>query len=484
MDKWIEESVVECTGYTYSHYRYVDSNGNIQYAPNCLEDVECTYEELFVESKLKLAGFLEDDTSYYSYNDQTWYKQTAFSGERTVYIVAYKYYVYTRTSDWLTADQKPSGSKQVQSAVLYKYANTYQHAIMIVGDSNQQTMLLLPDGATLSEAMLSPIHGYCIAGLFKDPDCTVQWDYDAPIVESLTLFVKYLPKTYHVVFQLKDGTELDTQTVEYMAPATEPDTDSVPGYVFGGWDKDFDCIVEDTVVTAKYFKETEYTRVALNYSEFMLYAGTDFNLVVTVTPAAVANERVEWTSSDPKIASVDDTGRVSAVSRGKATITVTAPKTGESASCVVTVNPNVSTQIVLTESTNLNHDDLGYLRRIGLKTPVSAIQGEFENLELHYYNIAGTELADSAYIGTGSEIRLTDGESILDTEVCVVTGDATGDGIINNRDVVLLNRMILQGNTADLKECQLLAMDVNGDGKINNRDAVIVAKYIVGKQAL
>lgn len=472
------------TRYKYSHYKYTDDSGVERYAPSAVDGFTCTYETIILDTRLSIAGFLEDSTTYYNYNGAQWFTQTKVSGEKTQYRSRYLERTYYKWTAWDIQSPSSNETRAYETDTVYRYANKNYHLLTVIDDYGYPNVYMVQEGSGIPNSAITQCDGYDFEGFYIDEEFTSARSLSEPITESLTVFAKYIPKKYTVVFQMMDGTELDTQTVEYSAPATEPDTDSVPGYVFGGWDKDFDCIVEDTVVTAKYFKETEYTRVALNYSEFMLYAGTDFNLVVTVTPAAVANERVEWTSSDPKIASVDDTGRVSAVSRGKATITVTAPKTGESASCVVTVNPNVSTQIVLKDSTNLNYDDLGYLRRIGLKTPVSAIQGEFENLELHYYNMAGTELADSAYIGTGTEIRLKDGVNVLDTEVCVVTGDATGDGIINNRDVVLLNRMILQGNTADLKECQLLAMDVNGDGKINNRDAVIVAKYIVGKQAL
>jgi hypothetical protein len=57
----------------------------------------------------------------------------------------------------------------------------------------------------------------------------------------------------------------------------------------------------------------------------------------------------------------------------------------------------------------------------------------------------------------------------------------TGDGIINNRDVALMNKYLVSKATAE--DCQLLAIDVNGDGSVNNRDAAMVARYLVGKDA-
>ncbi len=57
----------------------------------------------------------------------------------------------------------------------------------------------------------------------------------------------------------------------------------------------------------------------------------------------------------------------------------------------------------------------------------------------------------------------------------------TGDGIINNRDVAMMNKKLI--DKAGAQECQMLAIDVNGDGYVNNKDAAMVARYLVGKDA-
>ena len=323
------------------------------------------------------------------------------------------------------------------------------------------------------------VYGFNLEGLYYDETYTEKFDLSSPVTESVTLYAKYTPKTYTVTFQMQDGTELDVQEVEYLSDATPPATDVVPGYVFGGWDKDFSCITEDTVITGTYFKESEYARISLDRSKAQLYQGSSLTLIPTIMPSNLSDEPVEWSSSDPGIASVDDTGRVTAVSAGTATITVKVLKTRETATCEVTVDPDKNNFIILKSDSSLNYDELGYLRRIDLNTTVDEIKDQFTNDNLYFYDINGNELDDEDIIGTGTQIKLFNGDEVVDTKTVVITGDMTGDGLINNRDVAMMNKTLI--GTVEADEYQMLAIDVNGDGSVNNRDAAMVARYLVGK---
>lgn len=67
-------------------------------------------------------------------------------------------------------------------------------------------------------------------------------------------------------------------------------------------------------------------------------------LMATITPDASTNKAVTWKSSDDSIATVDQTGKVTAVKEGTATITATTQDGSNlSASCVVTVKPKDTT---------------------------------------------------------------------------------------------------------------------------------------------
>lgn len=60
--------------------------------------------------------------------------------------------------------------------------------------------------------------------------------------------------------------------------------------------------------------------------------------------------------------------------------------------------------------------------------------------------------------------------------------DVNGDGSVDNKDVVLLNRFLLEAE--DILYVQQLAADVNGDGFVNNRDVSMLARYLVGKESI
>ena len=64
----------------------------------------------------------------------------------------------------------------------------------------------------------------------------------------------------------------------------------------------------------------------------------------------------------------------------------------------------------------------------------------------------------------------------------VVWGDATGDGIVNGRDLVLLRQYLTKYDyeTESSTVTVGAGCDANGDGKINGRDLVLLRQYLAG----
>lgn len=77
--------------------------------------------------------------------------------------------------------------------------------------------------------------------------------------------------------------------------------------------------------------------IALNMTSLKLYKGTKGQLTATVSPSDATDRTVTWSSGDPAIASVDETGLVTAVSEGSTIIYAQSDRRG--ASCAVTVRP-------------------------------------------------------------------------------------------------------------------------------------------------
>ena len=77
--------------------------------------------------------------------------------------------------------------------------------------------------------------------------------------------------------------------------------------------------------------------VTLNHTAVVLIPGDGLNLVATVTPVDPAIQSITWSSSIASVATVDQTGRVTAVSTGTATITATTQNGNKTATCTITV---------------------------------------------------------------------------------------------------------------------------------------------------
>lgn len=139
----------------------------------------------------------------------------------------------------------------------------------------------------------------------------------------------------------------DGKSEEYGYTTKESSLAAYPeGYVFFE-DKDLTKPVEkaekqyDTDTTIYAVKAV--ASITLNKTELSLYIGREETLTAKVIPEDAHNTTVNWASSDPKVATVDENGTVKAISRGEATITAEAADgSGVKAECTVTVRKKSS----------------------------------------------------------------------------------------------------------------------------------------------
>lgn len=81
------------------------------------------------------------------------------------------------------------------------------------------------------------------------------------------------------------------------------------------------------------------TDVVLNKTSDVLTIGNSDTLEATVNPSDATDKTVNWASSNTGVVTVDDAGKITAVSAGSAIITVTTTDSAKTATCNVTVNP-------------------------------------------------------------------------------------------------------------------------------------------------
>ena len=133
---------------------------------------------------------------------------------------------------------------------------------------NKYTVTFM-DGETVLKAYTNVQHGDTVTAPEvpkKDGKTFSKWDKDfSKVTSDLTINAVYDVNTVTVTF--KDGEKvLETQTVEYEAAATAPDTARLSppeGMHFAKWDKDFSKVTEDIEVSAVY-ELNEYTVIFKN----------------------------------------------------------------------------------------------------------------------------------------------------------------------------------------------------------------------------
>ncbi len=77
--------------------------------------------------------------------------------------------------------------------------------------------------------------------------------------------------------------------------------------------------------------------IALDKSDISLIPGETAQLTATVSPSDATDKSISWSSANENVATVDNTGKVTAVGKGETVITATTTDKGFSAVCNVTV---------------------------------------------------------------------------------------------------------------------------------------------------
>ena len=82
--------------------------------------------------------------------------------------------------------------------------------------------------------------------------------------------------------------------------------------------------------------------VSLNKDSTSIVQGGEETLTATIQPSNATNQKVTWASDNDAYATVDQTGKVTAVAEGTANITVTTEDGEKTDTCTVTVTTAVA----------------------------------------------------------------------------------------------------------------------------------------------
>lgn len=186
---------------------------------------------------------------------------------------------------------------------------------------------------------------------------------DTTITSSISAYAKWDAFEYMILLDARSG-KCDEESVFAYCGEKIGDipTPTRKGYYFGGWytkpggngtlytDKSL-MPSKDFTLYAKWTKISGYaSKVTLNSTKATLGVGQKLTLKPVTTPQYTL-DKFTWTSSNPKVCSVNANGQITALKKGTATITVKTTK-GKTATCKVTVkSPATSIKLNYTKRT-------------------------------------------------------------------------------------------------------------------------------------
>ncbi|MCQ4021478.1 MULTISPECIES: Ig-like domain-containing protein [unclassified Ruminococcus] len=217
--------------------------------------------------------------------------------------------------------------------------------------------------------------------------------------------------------------------------------------------------------------------ITLNKTSITLGEGENYTLTETVTPSNTTSTIV-WSSSNAGVATVDQTGKVTARATGTAKITVKTDN-GKTASCAVTVK-KAPTSIAL-NATSLT---LGIGETFDLNSSLSNGEGAYhityssDNPSVASVKSAGG-LVTAVSAGEATITATTYNGVTTNCKVKVKTpliyGDLNRDGKVNLRDAIEIQKISL--SMIELNEDKSKCGDVDKNGRVNLLDSIYVQKY-------
>lgn len=167
------------------------------------------------------------------------------------------------------------------------------------------------------------------------------------------------------------------------------------------------------------------TGVELNMATTDIKVGATKTLVKTITPTDATDKSAIWSTSSEAVATVSDTGLVTAVTAGEATITVKSTDGDKTATCVITVTTNISVTGVTLDMTATNIEVGATKTLVKTITPTDATD---KSVTWSTSNEAVATVSDNGIVTavTAGEatitVKSTDGDK---TATCVITVSAT-----------------------------------------------------------
>lgn len=221
--------------------------------------------------------------------------------------------------------------------------------------------------------------------------------------------------------------------------------------------------------------------ITLDKTELMLYIRDGIELTPTINPEDADNTELIWTSSNPEVATVDK-GVVRAIAAGEAEITVKAAVGDASATCKVTVFPEIEDFYFETSSVSLNKENPTQ------QLHVTIMPKEAQNVPLRWESdneAVATVDAEGlvSAVGDGDAIITAMTTDRLHKADCLVMVTDFGSGIdeVANKAMIIVTDNALT-ISSDLNISRVMGVDIAGvtvfDNAVNGNQTTVMTSAL------
>ncbi len=224
---------------------------------------------------------------------------------------------------------------------------------------------------------------------------------------------------------------------------------------------------------------TKVSSVSFSKDKYIIDVGQKLTLNPTILPANASNKKYVLTLSNTSIASLNG-NTITTLKPGILIVAVRTEDGGYTAQTTIEIVDGQENKPDITLSEKLTLNDK-ILTGVEPSTTVSDVKKEITtNQEIEIQDINNNILPDTSIIGTGSKIYFKDSDIEY---IVVVYGDVDGSGVINARDLLMLQRYILKKTTLNEYQRQASIID-----KVSEEpravDLLKIQRHILGKYVI
>lgn len=228
--------------------------------------------------------------------------------------------------------------------------------------------------------------------------------------------------------------------------------------------------IEPQMISKANAKEIPVEKITFDIYRENLLKGETFTLRATITPTNATNKSILWSSNNETVATVDQTGEVTAKGEGTALISAVTSDGWKVAKCEVVVSrirPQLNGYTVNETEKIIENFPLGFTKSDFLW--ISKSNGTIQIKK------NGREIQNSEKMGTGTTVTIDNDV----TYTMVILGDVNGDGELTIVDLAKCKLHTIWKEK--LTGCYEKAVDFNGDKVVNIIDLSRLKLKLIGK---